>query len=143
MPLNVVDATEADVPEMIQIENAAYKGSMGESLFFPSQRSPAILDFQEKHALQEAREDPSVRNIKVIDTDHDDKAIACARWYLYYGENLQYLNADPSRKAAKPGADPAGLAMWNDIVRKKRIEYIGGKPHCCRGLSTGQAEFAR
>lgn len=130
MPLNVANATEADIPEIIRIDNAAYKGSMGESLFFPNQRSPEILDLQEKHVLKEAREDPSVRNVKVIDTDHNDKPIAFARWHLYYGDKLRYLNAHPSQKAAEPGADPAGLAMWEDIVRKKRIEYIGKTSHC-------------
>ena len=131
MPLHVVDVTKADIPAMIRIENEAYKGSMVESILFPNGRSVEILDLQEKRALQEAREDPSVRNVKVIDTDHDNKAIAFARWRLYYGENLQYLNADPSRGAARPGANAAGQAMWNDLVRKKRIEYIGRKPHCC------------
>ena len=143
MPLKVVDATEADAQEMMHIENAAYKGSMGESLFYPNQRSLEILDLQEKHVLEEAREDPSVRNIKVIDTDQNDKPIAFARWHFYYEDNAQCSDAGSSRKSAMPGANPAGLALWNDIVRKRRIEFIGRMPHCCRGLSNNRVGMAR
>ena len=132
MPLKVVDATDADVPMMIQIENAALKGSVGESLFYPNERSPETLALQEEEMLKEMREDPCVRNIKVIDTDDDNKPIAFARWRLYYGSNAQCLNNIPSGKTATPGADPAGLAMWNNVVRKRRMEHINRTPHCCR-----------
>ena len=132
MLLKVVDATDADVPVMINIENAAYKGSVGESLFYPNGRSPETLALQENNVLKEMREDPSVQNIKVIDTGDNDKPIAFARWHLYYGGNKQYLNTIPKCKAATPEADPAGLAMWNTIVRKRRIEHIGRMAHCCR-----------
>lgn len=142
MPLKVVDATDADGPVMIRIENAAYKGSAGESLFYPNGRSLETLALQERNVLKEMREDPSVRSIKVIDTDDDDKPIAFARWHLNHGSNAQYLNPIPKSKAAMPGADPAGLAMWNGIVRKRRIEHIGRRPHCCRGCITGQGDLA-
>lgn len=133
MPLRVLDATDADVPEMIRMDNMVYKGSSGESLFYPNGRSPEVLALQERYVLEEMREDPSVRNIKVIDTDDDnDKPIAFARWRLYHGDNSRYLNAIPSSRTAVPGADPAGLAMWNGTVRRRRIEHIGRTPHCCR-----------
>lgn len=131
MILKVEDATDADVPIMMHIDNAAYEGSAGLSLLYPNGRSPDTLALQERNVLEEMREDPSVRNIKVISTDDDsEKLIAFARWRLYHGSNLQYLNAIPSGKPAMPEADPAGLAMWNDMVRKRRIEHIGRTPHC-------------
>ena len=138
MPLKVVDATHADVAAMIRIENAAYKGSACKRFFYPDGRSLDILALQERDVLEEMREDPNVRNIKVISTDDGDKQpIAFARWRLYHGDNSRFLSAIPSSKTAVRGADPAGLAMWNNIVRKRRIEHIGKMPHCCRGYSTG------
>ena len=131
MSLKVVEATEADVAEMIWIEHAAYKGSIGERLLFPHGRNVETLDLQINDILEEMREDPTVRNIKVIDADCGDRSIAYARWHFYFGDSEQHKCAGSSRAAAIPGADPAGQAMWNDVVRARRHEYIWGKPHFC------------
>lgn len=132
MPLKVVDATGADFPEMMRIDQEAYKGSPVSSLFFPHGRTPEVLDLQQKDLLKQAQEDRSVRNIKVIDTDHNDEPIAFARWHLLYGDNAQNARGDSNKKFTIPGGDQANLAMWNDSVRKRRVEYIGRTPHCCR-----------
>ena len=134
MPLRVVDANEADVQESMRVDAAAYRGSIYERLFFPNGRSPEMLDLQARDLLKKAQEDPSMRNIKVIDTDDSDKPIAFARWYFYHGNNVQYIPVDSNSKGVVSGTDPAGLAVWNDVVRKRRIEYIGNRPHYCKSM---------
>lgn len=142
MPLKMVEATVVDIAEMIRIEHAAFKGSVRERMLFPHGRDTEALDLQVNNILEEMRVDPSVRNIKVIDTDHDDRSIAYARWHLYFGDNEQYIRAGSSRATAIAGADPAGQAMWNDVVRVRRHEYIGGKPHCCERSCTESMAIA-
>ena len=132
MTLKVVDATETDIPEMIRMELSAYKESLGENLLFPQGRSPEMLQSLAENLLKAAREDPSVKNIKVIDLDNHHRPIAFARWHLYIGENVQHSRTDTSQGAAIPGADPIGLAIWNDVVRKRRYEHIGTVQHCCK-----------
>lgn len=135
MPLVIVDATEDDFPEMMRIDNEAYKTSVFGNLLFPQGRSLELLELQGLGMLKQAQEDPTVRNIKVIDTDHNDEPIAFARWHFYFGDNAQYIQADPDRRAAIPGADPAVLAFWTETVRRKRIEHIGRTSHCCESAN--------
>ena len=131
MPLQIVDATEDDISEMMRMDREAYTGSMAEKLFFPHGWSDEVLELQGEGILKPAREDPTVRNIKVIDTDHNDEVIAFARWNFYFGDNARYIKTNVHSKGGIIGADPAALAMWNTTVRKKRIETIGLTPHCC------------
>ena len=140
MPLKIVNASEDDIPEMMRIDNEAHHGSMAVRVFYPNGRSKELLRLQGEDSLKQVREDASVRNIKVIDTDYDDEAIAFARWHFYFGENVRYINTDVHSTSGLVGADPAGSALWNETVRSKRIEHIGGTPHCCQKTLSPRTE---
>ncbi len=136
MPLMTVDATEDVIPEMMRIEDAAPQGSMVEKVLFPDGRSPELLEIHGQGNLKQAREHHSVRNIKVIDTDHEDEVIAFIRWQIYFGEKTQYIKTNMHSTSGQLGADPADMALWNRTVRRKRIEPIGSTPHCCETTTT-------
>jgi hypothetical protein len=83
MPLIIVDATEHDIPEMMRIDNEAYSTSVGSNIPCPNGRSAEALKAQGEDVVKLAREDPTVQNLKVFDTDNGDTPIAFARWYIY------------------------------------------------------------
>ena len=136
MPLKVELATAEDFPAIVKIESEAYRPSKTAAIFFPNGRSPESLRIGAETQLKQAREDPSVRNVKVIDTDRGDELVACARWFLYYGDNAQYIQTDLNKKNPIPGEDTDAMRAISQVFKLKRVNHIGKVPHCCKTIAT-------
>lgn len=103
MPLIVVPATAADLPDSTQIEHDAYARNPFTPLLFPGPFPPSALSARSHEMTQQLKEDTASQWMKVVDTsldefndaedtdgagagtkrDEQQKGIAFAKWNFY------------------------------------------------------------
>ncbi len=130
MPLQLLEAHDADAPRIAVVERAAYAANPFNIVLFPG---PFPADALERRAagLVEARQgDPTTRWLKVVDTEipGDEGLIAFACWHIY--------NPKPP-----PNPTPGGMAITSANLEacrrvfggldKIREEAVGGKDYVC------------
>ncbi|KAK0384754.1 hypothetical protein NLU13_7232 [Sarocladium strictum] len=122
-PFSVFPATEADAASSIAVENAAFSGGALDGILFPGpfpdedsgETRPAQL-------AREVREDPSMRFMKVVDTESGEP-IAFARWLV------NDANWEPKERAFGPGANQEACEILFGQMAKAHKERWIGKPH--------------
>lgn len=142
MPLKILDATEEDIAEMMCIDQEAYKGSITSRVLFCNGRSTETLKIQGERVIKSAREDASIRDVKIIDTDNKDNSIAFAGWPFHVRDNVRCIQTDSNKRGAIAGADPKVMELWHGTIRRKRIEYIGRTPHCCENVCLARSVWS-
>ena len=85
MALKVLPCTKADLLRIVQVEQAAWADDPFTPILFPGPFPEEILEFRIQEMAREIDEDPTVRWLKVIDTEqsNDNEGIAFAKWHVY------------------------------------------------------------
>lgn len=139
MPLILQPATEADAVRAAQIEKAAYASNPFNSILFPGP-FPEPTPGQNPRAeemVRLRRDDPSVRWLKVVDTDIDateDNAqmIGFAQWNINDGSELRL-----QRRTFGPGCNvEACEALFGGLYELRLKHYTSVKhvrtfSRCC------------
>ncbi|KAI0396637.1 acyl-CoA N-acyltransferase [Xylariaceae sp. FL0594] len=131
MPLVLQPATEADAPRAAQIESLAYRPSPFNKYLFPGPfpepepgRNPRAEEM-----IEILRNDPSIRWLKVVDTDIDpteDNAqmVAFGQWHLKDGRE-----APEASRAWGPGCNAEACEALFGGMAQLRREYYGDQKH--------------
>jgi GNAT superfamily N-acetyltransferase len=131
MPLTVSPATEADAASSITIENAAYAGGPLDGILYPGPFPPESSSSSRPAQLaQELRKDPTIRFMKIEDTDVTSKGgdgrIAFAKWLV------RDADWEVKKKEYGPGANlEACEILFGQMARAYNERWIG-KPHVCK-----------
>lgn len=81
MPLQVLEANEADMYRSAVIEHEAYRPLASNAILFPGPFPPGILDFRAEELKKDAQR-PGTHWLKVVDTDleGEEQIIALSKW---------------------------------------------------------------
>lgn len=132
MPLEILPATEADLPGCIAVHFAAFADvSMIHQIMYPK----GVDDAVRADGLPPATEDfrnPNIRFMKAVDTDADDlqKVIAYSKWYFYKEERPREEWDVPwkaSRKLKDVNYD--ALEAFIGQIKESRKRIQGGSKH--------------
>ncbi len=82
--------------------------------------------------LQQWQDNPACRTVKVFDTDLNDKIIAFARWYIFIGDDVQFIKTDPNERHNALGSNEAAGNEFFGGLMKIRARILGKTPHCCK-----------
>ncbi|KAI0442107.1 acyl-CoA N-acyltransferase [Xylaria telfairii] len=137
MPLILQQATEADAPRAAVVEKAAYAPNPFDKVLFPGpfpEPEPGRNPRAEEMA-KEFREDPTVRWLKVVDTDieptEDNKQmIGFAQWNI-----RDDLKPFPGPRNFGPGCNVEACdAIFGGLYKLRVKHYTGKKYVHLRGL---------
>ncbi|CAI6341520.1 unnamed protein product [Periconia digitata] len=125
MPLEIRPITEADLREFIDITAKAFAGTLV-SLLNP-QLSEEGIQRQIAKNTKSMREEPDCHLLKVVDTELDDKIVACAKWRINEKERteeqIQNMLPQPNRET-----DSAVSIELQEYLSRMRMKYMGTKP---------------
>ncbi len=123
MPLILEEAVEADVARIVEIERLAYASAPLAPILFPGPFPPGAADDRAIGLIKQFRENPTVRLVKVVDTEAGEIA-AFAKW----GINEKPQKPVRSRKFGTGCNIEACEEFFGGIFRK-RGELMGDKAH--------------
>ncbi|KAF6834463.1 hypothetical protein CPLU01_04928 [Colletotrichum plurivorum] len=91
MVIEILPATEADCPRLVQIDKTAFEAasdSAFEHVLFPPSGTDDASAAKEAIFARTMREDPSARFIKAVDTElsGDAAVVGWAKWHVWDGE---------------------------------------------------------
>ena len=129
MPLQVVEAREADAPRIVELEQLAYRDDVLTPILFPGPFPEGAAEKQADEIVQQLRADPTARWLKVIDTESQDEMIAFAKWNVY--EPGKARPAVPPRTFGQGCNAPACKQFWG-LMDEKRQHHMGKIPHVCK-----------
>ncbi|CAM1505723.1 Fc.00g113600.m01.CDS01 [Cosmosporella sp. VM-42] len=128
MPLEVLPATEEDLPRSIAIENVAYTTSAVNDVLFPGPSPPEAGKARLTALTKQMSSKSSCRFMKVVDPDlpEEDKAISFALWFFW--ETPRIGPSTPPRTWG-PGTNPEACKLFFGGMDKRRDEIMEGKPY--------------
>jgi hypothetical protein len=132
MVLELHPCTEADLPEFVRIQIAAFSTGGGMTAYmveFPPSES-YITTSIEKH-IKSFRSEKDVTYLKVIDTALDGQMIAGAKWRINQKERTE---EEIQSMLPVPGQDEEGKQAMADFMwylNRARREFMGTKPFYC------------
>lgn len=111
--------TEADIPQLYDVWQAAFANNRAHSLSFPSHIDPVALQSWYHNRMANLLKKPELRNYKITDT-RTGNIVACARWGIPHSKNAEKDVKSDGEKATttdeiKDGAEPAA----------KKVEVVG------------------
>jgi hypothetical protein len=131
MPLEVQPIQEADFPDLVRIQFAAFSGHGMPSLLTPSPLPEGYTQKSVDKHVKSWREEPDVRYLKVVDSDLGGKMIAAAKWRINEKERTE---DQIQGMLPVPGKDEEGRLGAQDFMwylNRVRREYMGTKPFYC------------
>jgi hypothetical protein len=133
MVLELHPCTEADLPEFVRIQIAAFNYGGGMTQFmveFPP--SEAYINKSIDKHIKSMREEKDVAYLKVIDTELDNQMIAGAKWRINQKERTE---EEIQSMLPVPSADEADKQAVTDFMwylNRVRREFMGTKPFYCK-----------
>jgi hypothetical protein len=128
MPLEVQPLTEADAPAFVAIQYAAFRSAFARHAF-PLTRGQEQIDQDVEKHRKSMREDADVHFLKVVDTDLDNKIIACAKWRINEEERTQE-EFEKSLGSVQDDWTPV-LKEFYGWLTEMRKKWMGTKPFYC------------
>jgi hypothetical protein len=133
MPLQVVPATEADAPRIVELEHLAYKDDSLTPILFPGPFPDDAPTIRAKEMIEQLQGDPTSKWLKVVDTDSNEM-IAFAKWNLYKAGKPRPNG--PERTYGQ-GCNEAACKQFWGVMDEKRQSHMARTPHVCmNGLSS-------
>lgn len=125
MPLVLEPAVEADAPRIVEIERLAYASNPLTPILFPGPFPPEATENRAEGLIKQFREDPTVRWIKVVDTETNELA-AFAKWEIIDGPKETVRT-----RQFGPGCNVEACEEFFGGIHRKREQLMGGKAYCC------------
>ncbi|PVI03776.1 acyl-CoA N-acyltransferase [Periconia macrospinosa] len=124
MPLEIRPITEADLRDYVETAAKAFAGTLVAKISPPSEES---TQKQIAKTLKSLKEEPDLRLLKVVDTELNDKVVACAKWRINEKERteeeIQTMLPVPDREN-----DSAVSIELQEYLARVRRKYMGTKP---------------
>lgn len=140
MPLEIRPLAEEDVWEYHDIFNKAFKGTLVSNLSPPP--TETSMQEQVEKTKKTMHTEPDLRLLKVVDTDLDDRIVACAKWRINEKERteeeIQTMLPKPNREK-----DSAISIELQDYLTRVRKQYMGTKPFVFLSLLITHPEHQR
>ena len=127
MPLQLTTATSSDAPQVIKLENEAYKSDILTPILFPGPFPADSSATRAEQMAQQLHDDPTTRWLKVIDTNTNEM-IAFASWHVY--EAGKARPPVPERTFGEGCNESACKQFWGGMD-EKRQRLMGQTPHVC------------
>ena len=130
MPLVVLEVVEADTSRITEIWAAAFHKDPIHNAMFPKGTTPETMAKMKSNSIQELR-DPSIKYMKVVDTDHENEIIAFGKWHIYRQERLESeWNVLDSRDWGRDVNQEVSEAFFAELGARRK-KFMAGKPHAC------------
>jgi hypothetical protein len=129
MPLQVLEAADADAPRIAAIERAAYAPSPFNAIFFPGPFPDDVLEWRASELVAMRQDDPTTRWLKVVDTDlaGDDGLVAFACWHFYNPKPPP----QPPRAMRTEGINLEACGRVFGGSGQMQEKIMGGKDYVC------------
>lgn len=130
MPLELHPVTEADFPDLTQIQLGAFETGMASKLN-PKPHTPERIEKFIQKNIKAFHNEPDLRFIKVVDTELGGKMIAAAKWRINEKERTE---EEIQTMLPVPGEDEEGNPAAQDFMRYLhgvRKKFMGTKPFYC------------
>ncbi|KAF9874728.1 GNAT family [Colletotrichum karsti] len=125
MPIEVQPIVAADLRRCAEIEQRAFEESPSFKILFPGPQADDYLGIRASGLEKELREDPTVRMLKVVDTDLEgDEAIIAWSKFNSYPDGLPV----PKPRVLSQGMNTEACTMLFVGMDKMRERLMAGKP---------------
>lgn len=132
MVLELHPCTEADLPEFVRIQIAAFGTGGGMTAYMVEcPPSEAYINKSIDKHIKSFREEKDITYLKVIDTELDGQMIAGAKWRINQKERKE---EDIQSMLPVPSADEESKQAMIDFMwylNRVRREFMGVKPFYC------------
>lgn len=127
MPLVLQPAVDADAMRIAEIERLAFASNRLSPVLFPGPFPPDAAEKRAASLVTQRREDPTVRWMKVVDTETDELC-AFAKWDI-----METPKEVRRTRQFGPGCNLEACEEFFGGIGRKRSELMGGKAYCCTG----------
>jgi len=135
MPLLLQPVEEADLPRTLEIQAAAFaSNNLNRVMFGGRPRSEETTEKALLRIRKELLDDQDTHILKVIDTDLDNKLIAFCKWHIYKHERSPSEYRTEGDRQFGPEVNVEVANAFFNALDEKRVEIMGGKPHCMLSL---------
>jgi len=130
--IQVLQATDADIPQACALETLAYANNVASPVFFPGPFPPDAREQRIAQIINMRKDDPTATFLKAVDQD-SGTMLAFAKWHVY--ETKEALEKAPTRslRFGEGTNQEACEAFFGGLVRRKK-EIVGLRPHMCEFL---------
>lgn len=129
MPLSVLPCNTSDIEHAVRVEQKAFDKDPFNPIFFPGPFPEDGKKARIDNFIKDMQEDPTVRWVKVVDTDspNPSEGIAYALWQMYFDKKLDVGPPGPFSVGCNVELCEVYFGELADIRRK----IVGGTNCAC------------
>jgi hypothetical protein len=130
--IQVLEATDADIPHACALEVLAYADNPANPVLFPGPFPPDARQQRIAQIIQMRKDDPTAVFLKAVDRG-SGAMIAFTKWHVY--ETKAAVEKAPTRllRFGEGTNREACGAFFGGLIRKKK-QIMGLRPHLCKPL---------
>lgn len=129
MPHHLAQASEADLPNILKVQFAAFAEDPLIRLMYPFPTPPSTFNEALERAQREFR-NPDVAYLRITDTESGE-IISFAKWIIYKHERPEEVwNKEETRDWGE-GTNVEVADAFIGAINRNRKKIMAGKPHCC------------
>jgi hypothetical protein len=130
MAIVVREASDDDLPRAIEVETAAYADNPLNPVLFPGPFPPDASKNRVPDLINLRNSDPTVKFLQAYD-EETKQLVAFAKWSIYKTYEEAAASDRPMRSFG-PGTNQEGCEAFFGILKSKKKELMGHKPHLCK-----------
>jgi hypothetical protein len=130
MAIVVRKVSDDDLPRAIEVETAAYADNPLSPLLFPGPFPPDASVNRVPDLIEMRNSDPTINFLQAYD-EETGQLVAFAKWSVYK-TNEEAATSDRPMRSFGAGTNREGCEAFFGMLKSKKKELIGHKPHLCK-----------